>query len=386
MPALAAAVSVESASGLAIPIVLLLAPIALTLWFRRTTFRSSETNRPAVWMASFRLNRFVMAAIVACWWALFDLVSRSDFLHLREAFWLDGLQPFYPGTLVFWVPPIVALGIFLLLCYSTNAAVLKLRWRFSDFLKQAWWKLASFVFPLLLVVTGFEIILKGNVRGIIWLIVAGVLAHVGSILFQRSEGIRLHSAKSGALRNRSFAIAKNMGVLLRRVYLVSAGKGHLTTAYGGSHVIGITDSLGRYLTGPEMDVVIAHELSHVKQRHGMKQYLLTVATFALMTLLIFRLPPLALPVKLSFDILIIFAPLMGRCFLSRRFEYAADRGAVDFIGDPEIAIRALTNIYRVNAVPADCNKFTELFSTHPSLTHRTQAIAQVGKSAARSRQ
>lgn len=79
------------------------------------------------------------------------------------------------------------------------------------------------------------------------------------------------------------------------------------------------------------------------------------------------------------EITVILRPLVAVYYLSRRFEYAADRVAVDFTGDPEIAIRALANLHRVHEVPAQCDGFTELFMTHPPLAARVQAIARAGQ-------
>jgi hypothetical protein len=264
----------------------------------------------------------------------------------------------------------------LFLSYSTDTAVLSHRWTFTDTLKQAWWRLVSFVVPLLMVAVGVEALLQGIVAGIIWFILAGIFATIGRILFHRADGIRMHETKSGELRNRAFAMARKMGVALRRVYSVPAGKGHLTNAYGSWKAIGLTDNLGKYLTKREVDSVIAHELAHVRRKHGRKQLLLSIATFALLNLLLFRLSHLSLRSKLMLDIGVIFVPLLICYFASRRFEYAADREAADYIGDPETVIRALANVYRVSATPPHWNKFTELFTSHPAFTRRAQAIAK----------
>ena len=56
------------------------------------------------------------------------------------------------------------------------------------------------------------------------------------------------------------AAPAHMGVTIRRVYIVPAGKGLLTNAYGLSNAIALTDSLGQYLTKTQIDYVMAHEL------------------------------------------------------------------------------------------------------------------------------
>jgi Zn-dependent protease with chaperone function len=71
------------------------------------------------------------------------------------------------------------------------------------------------------------------------------------------------------------------------VHVVPAGKGHLTNAYGISNAIALTDSLGKYLTKPQIDYVIAHELAHVKLNHGRKQLRLWVTVFSIVALFLF---------------------------------------------------------------------------------------------------
>lgn len=58
---------------------------------------------------------------------------------------------------------------------------------------------------------------------------------------------------------------------------------------------------------------------------------------------------------------------------------AADRAAVDFTGEPEIAVRALANLHKIHDVPSQFDKFTELFMTHPGLLGRVQAIADASQ-------
>ena len=83
------------------------------------------------------------------------------------------------------------------------------------------------------------------------------------MFLRRAEGLKFNTLKSGELRNRALNIARRMGVALSRVYVVPAGRGHLTNAYGMSHAIGLTDNLGKYLTKAETEFVIAHEVAHV---------------------------------------------------------------------------------------------------------------------------
>ncbi len=117
----------------------------------------------------------------------------------------------------------------------------------------------------------------------------------------------------------------------------------------------------------------------IKLKHGRKHLLLVVAVFSILTLASFRFSQHTLFFRPLVQVVVIIVPLLAIYYSSRRFEYAADAEAVDFTGEPETAIRALTNLHRIHEVPARADRFTELFMTHPSLTQRIEAIAKAGQ-------
>ncbi len=112
-------------------------------------------------------------------------------------------------------------------------------------------------------------IFDGAGRGIAWIIGAGLVARLGVIFLRRAEGIKLHETKSGELRSRAFSDGKEDEHHDPRVYIVPAGKGQLRMRSGMSRAISVTDNFGKYLTRPEVDDVIAHEVAHVRHRHGL---------------------------------------------------------------------------------------------------------------------
>jgi Zn-dependent protease with chaperone function len=77
------------------------------------------------------------------------------------------------------------------------------------------------------------------------------------------------------------------------------------------------------------------------------------------------------------DLIVVYGPMLGFYYFSRRAEFEADREAVLFTGDPETAIRSLVNLYRSSSVPVRGSNLSEIFQTHPSLTRRVLAIARV---------
>jgi Zn-dependent protease with chaperone function len=80
-----------------------------------------------------------------------------------------------------------------------------------------------------------------------------------------------------------------------------------------------------------------------------------------------------------FVLLALIVPLLAINAISRYFEYACDREAVEFTGDPEAGLHALVNLYRMTGSPIKCNRVVELFMTHPSLINRLEAITRAGK-------
>src|SRR6266404_656496 len=364
-----------SVNPLLIPAFLLLLPIVLTLCFRWAALHSQEAEQKRVWAAYRRFGRLILASTVVCWWVTWDLDGRSSLISTIVSRWPNASSA---ETLLFSVLPTVSLGIFLFLCNTVDQSILRLKWTITDALRQTWWRLVSFVIPLLLVASGFDAILDRKVRGIAWLLGAGVVSKVGTGFLRRAEGMKFNALKSGELRNRALSIARRMGVTLGRVYVVPAGKGHLINAYGMSNAIALTDNLGKYLTRMQIEFVIAHELAHVKLKHGRKHFLLVITIFSSMAALLFSLPQQVVPFHPLIQISAMLGPLLVFYYCSRRFGYSPDGEAVGFTGNPETAVRALVSLYQIRELPAAHDGLTDLFMTHPTLAQRVRAIASNG--------
>jgi Zn-dependent protease with chaperone function len=193
--------------------------------------------------------------------------------------------------------------------------------------------------------------------------------------------------KGGELYKRALALAKVTKTPLKRICVVPAGRGHLTNAYGGSGVIAVTDNYGKFLTSAQLDFVIGHELAHARAKHGRKKLLAVGTIFMIIILACYVMPPFPVRFRPFLDVLIVLVPILAFHYLSRQFEYAADAAGVELTQDPETAIHALANLYRITKVPVHCDRFTQLFMTHPSLTRRARAIgAKAGISSDRIRE
>ncbi|MCU1314952.1 MAG: hypothetical protein JWN63_274, partial [Candidatus Acidoferrum typicum] len=212
--ALGLATGAVSANTVFIAESILFVPIVLTFSFGWLVLHSSQREQTKAWLVWRGFGRFVLAATVAAWWVTWDLDGRSEIsaTFVRK----------FPGTwdrsnaeaFLFWLPPVVSLGVFLVVCYVVDRWVLKQRWSFVALLRRAWWRLVSFVIPLLMVASGFRVVFTGKIVGTVWLISAGIVSHVGTVFLRRAEGVKFNRLKSGELRNRALKMADHMGVTI----------------------------------------------------------------------------------------------------------------------------------------------------------------------------
>jgi Zn-dependent protease with chaperone function len=140
-----------------------------------------------------------------------------------------------------------------------------------------------------------------------WLLVAAATSKIGTAFLRRAEGLKFRALKSGESRSRALKVARGMGVTLRRVLVVPAGKAHLTNAYGMSSAIAVTDNLGKFLDDPELEFVIAHEVAHVKLRHLRFSLVVTIATFSFVATLVFLLASQTNNLRPLFQLIAMFA-------------------------------------------------------------------------------
>ncbi len=169
-------------------------------------------------------------------------------------------------------------------------------------------------------------------------------------------------------------------------------------------VVAVTDSIMRVLSPGELEAVLAHELSHVKNRDVLT---LTLASFlAMLAALIMNNFLFAAMFSRNREspwiiagivaIIVYFVSQLLILALSRYREFAADRGSAYITGRPRDLISALQKISNkmdnvprqakqqvesVNAffiIPALSGRtLMELFSTHPPLEKRIANLEQV---------
>jgi Zn-dependent protease with chaperone function len=343
--------------------IILFIPIALATFFGSISLRGPGDEGKTIWARYRGLTRLILIAAVAAW---------SSLSVLR------GIIQFQSS--VFWAPPIVCLGLFLITCYTFDRKLMNLRWSGLQIVWRAGWKLVAFVIPLLVLAIGCQGFMDRRLgSGAACFIAAGIVAKIGTGFSRWADGMKFNTLKTGEIRNRALTLAREMGISLGRVFVVPAGKGRLTNAFGTGDSIGLTDNLGKYLTRDQIKFVIAHELAHVKLKHGRKYLLLILGAYSFLAVILFLTAPVTQQARTIIIFAIILLPTILTSWFSRRMEYAADRTAIQFTQDPENGIRALARLHKSEELPATRNSFSELFASHPSFDQRVFAIAQDGE-------
>ncbi len=176
----------------------------------------------------------------------------------------------------------------------------------------------------------------------------------------------------------------------------------------GSAVVAVTTSLKQKLSQPELEAVLAHELSHVKNRDMLvitiASFLSTVAFFLVRNILFFGMGGGNRDRKNGGGAMIIFVVSLVVWIisyiliqaLSRYREFAADRGSAMITGQPShlaSALMAITGVMErvpsrdlrevegMNAffiIPAiSGDSIMNLFSTHPTVEARIRALEEM---------
>lgn len=171
-------------------------------------------------------------------------------------------------------------------------------------------------------------------------------------------------------------------------------------------VVACTDSIMRLLNRDELEAVLAHELSHVKNRDILTMTLASfIAMIASMVMQSFFFSALfggrdreggSWVIVWIVSIIVYAVSTLLILALSRYREFAADRGSAVITRNPRALIAALNKISgRMDAVPVEAkakveganaffiipalsgNTIMELFSTHPPLEKRIANLEKV---------
>jgi len=267
------------------------------------------------------------------------------------------------------------------LSYPVSARLHETQWTRQEVFRQAVWAQVAILVPLMFFLGGLDALVGNEPRlSALWFAVAWMSRAVAARRLVKALDLAPHALTVGELRDRVFSLAQQAGVKLRQLYILPAGKGRMPNAFArhGNDIL-LTDYLLEHLSKREVDAVVAHELAHLKRRHPttlLVAFLLVTGGAAALYSLAHRAVVLAgwVPVLP----LLVLLVMLAHYFFRRRYERAADAGAVKLTGDPEAMTSALVKLSRLNLLPIHWGKWSEGWLTHPSTLRRAQAIARLG--------
>ncbi len=196
------------------------------------------------------------------------------------------------------------------------------------------------------------------------------------------------------LKSRISNLAKGAGIKVENVFTFDMSKNTKKanaafTGLGKTKRIILGDTLLDNYTKDEIETVIAHELGHYKHKHILKNILFgtisSFLTFYIISILyktslswfdfesITQIAALPLLSLWAMIIGLIQSPLSN--ILSRKYEYQADRYAIESTHKPESFINTLNKLTDQNLGDKEPNPFVEwFFYSHPSIKNRVNAI------------
>jgi Zn-dependent protease with chaperone function len=355
---------------------LLLIPIVLTFWFRRRASTAPEEARPAV---SFAYRRFLTRMVLLgslIWWAALDLLKTNEFLAFLVPIHWDrssDVGEMFPWILL-WIPP----AIIYFICLALSSPMHNLRGTNvtpAQILNRAFWSVVRFLIPLPMIVFGIAQAFSNPRIGVPLAAAGFVTLRLANARFLRVHGIEFYALTSGELRDRAFAVAEKANTKLNQLYVFPMAAMRIANAFAHSaQNVFLTDYLVNNLTKPEVDAVIAHEITHLQKKHiGLRIIVMIFLILVVASSGIFlavELPP-NLPTGP-----ILYAMLLLICFfLLRRNEFAADAGSARLTGNAEAMMTALARITRLNSMPLQWSKLDEKLLTHPSTLRRIKRLA-----------
>ncbi|MGC9328868.1 MAG: M48 family metallopeptidase, partial [Candidatus Hinthialibacter sp.] len=292
------------------------------------------------------------------WYSQFRLEERFGFNKTTISLWLmDMLKEFLLGLILLYPLLVLVLGI--------------IEWAGA-----AWWIWAW------LALTAFSLVIS-------------ILAPLFILpLFNRFTPL-----PEGDLRDLLEGLARKAGVQFRTIEVMDGSRrsthsNAFMTGIGRFRKIALFDTLLNQLAHEEIQAVLAHEMGHLRKKHILKQFLFSSMKSLLglyLVSLFLKQPWLVEPFGFQagelgpallmvsvFASLILFwlNPLMH--FLSRKYEYEADRFAVEILEKSSPLIDALRKLHKENlSNPAPHPWYSAFYYSHPTLREREQAMRKI---------
>jgi heat shock protein HtpX len=257
----------------------------------------------------------------------------------------------------------------------------------------------------LLVVIGALI---GGPQGALGFLIIALVINLGSYFFSdklalaASKAKPIDEAEAPRLYQMVRELSTRAGLPMPRLYMIPNDQPNaFATGRDPKHAaVAVTRGITKLLSEDELRGVLAHELTHVRNRDILIQSVASAIGMAI-TYLAYMLmwfgdddnSPLGLVASLG---LVILAPISASIIqlaISRQREYAADAGGAEICGNPESLASALLRLEQgAEAMPMQVNQAAEplyivrpfkgggiagLFSTHPPIEERVRRLRQM---------
>jgi len=259
---------------------------------------------------------------------------------------------------------------------------------------------------LLAALSGFLVVMGGAIGGkngaLLALVMAGVM-NFGSYWFSDKLVLRMYNAQEVTqqeapdLYNMVQQLTQSAGIPMPKLYIIpDESPNAFATGRNPDHAaVAVTEGILRLLTWEELAGVVAHELSHVKNRDILIQTIASTIGAAITYLSYMgmfmgnRSEDDEGPGILSSILMVVLAPIAATIIqlaISRSREYLADETGARICGRPRWLAGALRKLQMgterapMNAVPATAPMFivnpfagggmASLFSTHPPIEER----------------
>ena len=268
----------------------------------------------------------------------------------------------------------------------------------------------------LIVLAGY--LLVGNEQGLYYGLAFAALSSFGSWYYSDRAALAAFKAQptpreeNPELFDRIEKLSDRAGVPNPKLYIVpSESLNAFATGRDPEHAaIALTEGIIKLLPADELDAVIAHELTHVRNRDTLTQAVAGTLAGSLTYLgRILTLGALYFPVArigrrgnspLAILFLLVIGPLSAgllRMAISRTREYAADAGAAEITKNPLALVRALETLESmgqevpIHGNPAFAPLFIvnplskeglmKLFLTHPPTEDRVERLKELAEKA-----
>ena len=235
-----------------------------------------------------------------------------------------------------------------------------------------------------------------------------LLINLGSYFFSDKLALGMSRAKpiEESENPRLYQIVRELttraGLPMPRLYMIPQDQPNaFATGRNPKHsAVAVTRGITKLLSEDELRGVLAHELTHIRNRDILIQSV-AAAIGAAITYIAYMLlwfgnddnSPLALVASLAMVLLAPIAATIIQLAISRQREYAADAGGAEICGNPESLASALLRLEQgAAAMPMQVNQAAEplyivkpfkgkgiagLFSTHPPIEERVRRLRQM---------